>query len=65
MAEAASPQDRRFYFTMALLLVVLVAAGFAPSFYVRGWLDEAPQLPPAVRVHGVVGTAWVLLFAIQ
>jgi hypothetical protein len=62
MAEAASPQDRRFYFTMALLLV---AAGFARSFYVRGWLDEAPQLPPAVRVHGVVGTAWVLLFAIQ
>ena len=49
---------------MALVLVVLVAAGFAPSFFVRD-VSVAGPLPSPVVVHGIAGTAWLLLFAAQ
>ena len=65
MVEATSPRDRAFYFSMALVLVALAAAGFAPTFYARGSLSGLPPLPLAVALHGVAGTAWVVLFAIQ
>jgi len=65
MLEATSPHDRRFYAAMALLLVLLAGAGFAPTFYARDGFTGAAPLPLAVQVHGAVGTAWVLLFAIQ
>jgi hypothetical protein len=50
---------------MAAVLVVLVAAGFTPTFFARGRFDVLGPLPPAVLVHGIVGTAWVMLFAAQ
>lgn len=50
---------------MALVLVGLTAAGFAPTFYARGALSGLAPLPLAVALHGIAGTAWVLLFAIQ
>jgi len=60
-----TPHDRWFFSALALTLLALVAAGFAPSFYARGWFMPAVPLPPLVRVHGIIGTAWVLLFALQ
>jgi hypothetical protein len=65
MIEATSPRDRAFYLAMALVLVALAAAGFAPTFYARSSLSGLPPLPLAVALHGVAGTAWVALFAIQ
>lgn len=65
MVEATSSRDRAFYLAMALGLVALAAAGFAPTFYARGSLSGLPPLPLAVALHGVAGTAWVVLFAIQ
>jgi hypothetical protein len=61
---AAPPAEHVFYCAMALLLAVLVAAGFAPTFFARG-LSGAASLPSSVFVHGVCGTAWVLLFVAQ
>jgi hypothetical protein len=61
---AAAPPEHAFYAAMALVLVVLVAAGFAPSFFVRD-VSVAGPLAPSVLVHGIAGTAWVLLFAAQ
>jgi hypothetical protein len=58
------PREHAFYAAMALVLVVLVAAGFAPSFFVRD-VSVAGPLPWPVIVHGIAGTAWVLLFAAQ
>jgi hypothetical protein len=61
----AERSDRAFYSTMALVIAALAAAGFAPTFYARGSLTDLPPLPLAVAMHGVAGTAWVLLFAAQ
>jgi hypothetical protein len=61
----STPHDRWFFSALGLILVVLVAAGFAPSFYARSWFTAAPSLPALVQLHGIVGTAWVTLFALQ
>lgn len=56
--------DRAFYPAMALVLAVLVAAGFMPTFFARDSAALGPMSVP-VLVHGVTGTAWVLLFLAQ
>jgi hypothetical protein len=49
---------------MATIIAALVLAGFTPSFYARGWSDAAP-LVAMLFLHGVAGTAFVLVFAGQ
>jgi hypothetical protein len=61
---AATSKEHAFYAAMALVLVVLVAGGFAPSFFMRDVSIAGPVASP-VLVHGIAGTAWVLLFAAQ
>jgi len=56
--------EHAFYSGAALVLAALVATGFAPTFYVRD-VSVAGPLPSPVLVHGIAGTAWVLLFAVQ
>lgn len=56
--------DRAFYSGMSLALLLLVVAGFGPTYYFRG-LTGAPGLPPLVYMHGLIMTAWVLLFVAQ
>jgi hypothetical protein len=53
-----------FYVGAALVLVALVATGFAPTFFVRD-VSVAGPLPWSALVHGIAGTAWVALFAAQ
>jgi hypothetical protein len=57
--------DRRFYSGMAALLAIVIAAGFAPTFFARGAFFELPPLTSAVQLHGILGTAWVALYAVQ
>ena len=54
---------------MAGVLVVIVAVGFAPSFYLRTYL-QAPAaggrpIPTHVLLHGILLTAWYVLFLVQ
>ena len=74
MASLASPADRKtserkFYSRMALFLVLLVLAGFGPSFYLRGIVPPYPRpnptLPPSVILHGSVFTLWMALIIAQ
>ncbi|HXH53009.1 MAG TPA: hypothetical protein VNH53_06230 [Sphingomicrobium sp.] len=70
---AAAPADvqtreRKFYTRMAIALVVVMFLGFAPSFFLRGIVPSPrpnPTLPPAVMLHGLLFTAWMLLFIAQ
>ena len=61
---SAAPGRPNFYLAMAVVSLVIVAMGFAPSFYLKSWTD-APQLPALVHVHGLVFSAWILLFVAQ
>jgi uncharacterized membrane protein YozB (DUF420 family) len=56
--------EHAFYGSAALVLLALVAAGFAPTFFARDVAVLGP-LPSAALVHGIAGTAWLLLFATQ
>lgn len=61
---SASPRtDRLFYTGMAFTLLALAVAGFAPTFFRRP--AELPPLALVVLAHGVLGTAWLALFALQ
>lgn len=59
-----------FFSGMALLLLATVFAGFAPTYYLAG-IVPSPEpsrlnLPSTIiRVHAVVATFWMLLFAAQ
>lgn len=79
MAEAAIPRltvrpgnnDRAFYGTMAIAMTAVVVAGFGPTFYFRPFVDApvtlsgTTTLSPLTVVHGLVFTAWVVLFPLQ
>jgi hypothetical protein len=64
-ATEVVPQDRQFYLAMAIVLSVLVFAGFTPSFYARDWSSDAAPLALPVLLHGLAGTLFVLVFAVQ
>jgi hypothetical protein len=55
---------RRFYTGIALAIAITVFAGFAPSYYLRGYYVSTP-LSGMLHLHGVVFTGWVLLFLFQ
>ena len=61
--------ERRFYSRMALFLIALVFLGFAPSFYLRGYVPSYPRpnptLPLSVLLHGGLFTLWMLLVVAQ
>ncbi|MCD2316732.1 hypothetical protein LQ954_11290 [Sphingomonas sp. IC-11] len=70
-AAAARPRDtaeRRFYRYMAWLMVALVFAGFAPSWFLRGMVPSPRPLAPfdaTVIAHGVLCTLWLTIFWAQ
>ncbi len=57
-------KDRRIYTGAAILIPLIVLAGFARTYYLKG-VFGAPALPRLVHLHGIVMTAWVLLFIVQ
>jgi hypothetical protein len=61
-------RDRVFFTSMAAIVLVVIFIGFAPSYYLRGILP-APHpyeaISPVVMIHGLVFSAWVILFGIQ
>ena len=56
--------DHRFYTGMAFAMAAGVFAGFAPTYYARSYF-HGPAIPFWVEVHGVVFTAWMLLYLLQ
>lgn len=57
-------RGRRFFVTMATILLVAVVVGFARTFYLRPFLD-LPDMPVHLQVHGVVLTAWFVFLVVQ
>jgi len=64
-AGSSRIRDRRLYVWSAFLLPLLVLAGFARTYYLKGFFST-PDLPSVlVHLHGAVMTAWVVLFIVQ
>jgi hypothetical protein len=57
--------DRRLYMTAAILFPLIILAGFARTYYLKGLFDVPPLASPVVHLHGLLMTAWVALFATQ
>jgi hypothetical protein len=56
--------DRRLFLASAAMLPLLVLAGFARTYYLKAAFGT-PPLPGLVHLHGLVMTAWVVLFVTQ
>ncbi len=56
--------DHRFYYAAALAFIILVFAGFARTYYLKGYFAAEP-LRLLVHLHGAVMTLWYALFAVQ
>jgi hypothetical protein len=56
--------QRVFFGGMAVLLCIVVFTGFFRTFFGAGFV-EAPLPSPILPVHGVVFTAWMLVFLAQ
>lgn len=58
--------ERRFFTGMALAILATVIVGFSRSFFLRPLFPEWPSPSEMIfYVHGVVFTAWIVLFVVQ
>ncbi len=55
---------RSQYRWVAIGAAVIVATGFARTYYLR-FLFHTPVLPPLVQLHGVIMTLWCIGFIVQ
>ena len=53
-----------FYWLMGMVFVVILLVGFGPTYYLRP-LSEQPSLTPTLHLHGLVFTAWTILYFAQ
>jgi hypothetical protein len=56
--------DHRFFYGVGIAFSILVFAGFARTYYLKGFYG-APPLSLLVHIHGVVMTLWYALFLVQ
>lgn len=57
--------DRKLYILVAILTPLIVLAGFARTYYLKGFFST-PELPSRfVHLHGIVMTLWIALFVVQ
>lgn len=61
--RAGAPRRGWFYLAMALVLAVVIFAGFAQTYPAS--LASSPPLPLLLHLHGAVFACWVLLFVVQ
>ena len=61
---ASRTRDHRFFTAMAVVAALTVFVGFAPTYYLRG-MSAARPLSGLVHLHGMLSTAWMLLFLVQ
>jgi hypothetical protein len=57
--------DRHFFVGCASVIALVVVAGFAPTFFARGWFGEPRPLSSLVVVHGALGSSWLAAFVAQ
>ena len=61
---SSNARGLRGYFFAAIVLAAIMVAGFAKNYYLRTWLGTRP-ISFMVHVHGLIMTAWIVLFLVQ
>ncbi len=56
--------ERLFYIGMSLIMAAVVFAGFARTYFLRSHFQSQP-LALHLKLHGVLFTAWIVLFIVQ
>ncbi len=56
--------DRPLFVGALVFVLVVVFAGFAPTFYLKGWFGT-PPLSNLLFAHGLVMSSWLALFIAQ
>jgi small neutral amino acid transporter SnatA (MarC family) len=66
MIPTSITENRRFlgYFLSGVIISTIMFVGFAKNFYLRTWIGTRP-ITAMVHVHGLVMTAWLLVFLSQ
>jgi hypothetical protein len=64
LPAGASRAKSRFYGHAALALALFIVAAFLRTYYLR-FLSGLPPLSMLMQAHGLLFTAWVLLFLVQ
>jgi len=64
-AAATRGVNRRLLLAFTCMLVAIFFVGFAHSYYLRPWFAQRHVLPGVVHVHGILMSAWVVLFVVQ
>jgi hypothetical protein len=57
-------RDRVFYGGVSVAFLVTTLVGFARSYFLKTAF-HTPPLTPLLHVHGLVGTAWLVLLVVQ
>jgi hypothetical protein len=60
-----APGERRLYTWAAAIGLLVVFAGFAPTYYLKHVIGGAPDLDGLRMIHGAVMTTWFTLFLVQ
>ena len=58
-------RERLFFGGMALLLLITVLLGFAPSYYFHAAYGSQNVLTPSLHLHGAAFSAWMVLLLTQ
>jgi Ca2+/Na+ antiporter len=64
MATAANQTQKTLYFAAAIGIAAIMFTGFARNYYLRAWIGTR-AITAMVHVHGLIMTAWVVLFMTQ
>ncbi len=65
-SERVERAEHRFYTGMAVVILLLVVAGFTQSFFLRPLFpDHSAPTGWVLSIHGAVFTLWILLFLTQ
>ncbi|HEX7530067.1 MAG TPA: hypothetical protein VF333_02905 [Pyrinomonadaceae bacterium] len=58
-------KDRRLYIWFVVFIPLIVLAGFARSYYLKGFFGTLALPSLLVQLHGLVMISWVVLFVTQ
>jgi hypothetical protein len=66
MTATSTTENRRFlgYFLVGVIISTIMFVGFSKNFYLRAWIGTRP-ITAMVHVHGLLMTAWIMLFLTQ